>query len=645
MQQSEFAYPVQTQQMVPIRPGSVPQVPQMLVLPPHLVGYTGQAIFVMIAVIQNSATSNDLRKVFFNRISYNGYNNGFFQDICQRLSAMIDLATRANSNQDPGQVIDYVIDNFISYKVCQMGLTEPQLMQQLPPQYLQACQQTCGAFENMAQQWENAVRMNGGMGGMMPNNGGNMGRPNQPMQPPMGLMPNNMPGGMMPTNTFHSQQPSTTAPGQMQRGYGAPPAAFGQAPSRYSSAAETQAPPTPKWMQIPETPQRAPQQPRVTQTLDLYGGSNLTTFDQAESDTRVLQQTNVAPSAAPAQPTSTNPVKVAYDPNLFELVLDSSKKNYVLIQRSDMDRQKHLVRPRHAPVWLVPPTLGESDKRAEEMKQRSGDKITFLGEENSGFVICARLDEHWAGLQAQSQASQHKPAIEVGSIPAIEVKGVSAGEPARKYYAELQQVDDLVRMGTLVASALSNYRGRDQQLFGDLNDRLTEAVNFTLSCEMGVKGKISDFSGDIADLIAALSKAYGDGTVQTFIAQSVKIIKQSLSCIGEDDTSTRESIRAAYFHQLSDEEFGDLVIRDNITLINSVNVSSAELRLEFEDSDIGNSVFESKVPLAYAIIDACMKRKEAMMAHRVMLRTVDGVRFYISRSAFNPSGYQVMLLK
>lgn len=600
--QSELEIPVLSNQMVMIQPGRIPNVPDFIRLPPQLQQYVGNTIFTIIATIQNKSTENPLRKVFFNRISYNGYANQMFEDYCVKLTNFIMLNISAFPNIDPAQIIQRCIDVFTKFKVCQMVMNDQNLLRCLDQQHQHACYIGVETFESEAAQISQRANQTQMSYGGMPGNG----------YPP-------------PVNTGRAWGGSNDT-----RSYGAPSQRSAWDLLNDTTVQETPIRPNTNW-RADNVSIQEDQRPSID--VRKLGLTPISITNTNEPETiqpkiAVFEETKMTSTRTAI------PVSMCYDPNLFETAEHGLKE-------IKLDRTRHLRKPKHTPEWVLSPTIAEAETRTAEMQK--ADAAVVIEEIAEEYSSCSNLDELWAPILLKARLNQEKQNIALYCAGALETLALPITDRSKKFITDLRNEMDLVKAGDLVKDVLANWRGIDLAFAAEINRRLTQEVNIYVTCGMGIDLSMSDFSHDIAELVTVITNTYGKEIADVLLNVSAKIISVSTQCINKSGAEQIDYINTLNDDAFSEADAENVAILDSSSYLFAINLSSVELRLEFENARIGNAVFESS-PFAFKIVNMCMKHEKASLANHVYLSTTDGVKFIITAGAFNPNTYQIKLV-
>ena len=628
--------PLQVQQRMALMPNTNPPTQIQPILPPRLLNYSGYLLYMAINSIQEEAPINQLRTIFFNRISQNGYANAMFANYVEKLSEFFSLLAMTRPQIDPINLAREAVERFTQYKVCQMAMSDPGIGQYLPPNIMQACAQGMREFESLANALQQPQQQFGGQ----PSFGGSQTVGFQQQQQNVGAWPQAggwpprqpqgvSPGGMGSPSRYDFKNSNTAWPGpaptphqdafagaqgwQRTVGAGLPPAASpASAPAPQVSIIET---------------------PSVWVSPPAPNGNVFMTESTSAAPAQLTQPTQPQPA-----PASKIVEQLAYDHNLYELK-EASTGGMVLVERPNVDRQRHLIRPRATPQWVHSSTIANSEERIER-KEDNTPVVTMVDTDHSDlFTPVQSLEEAWSPPQASAQLTQSSKGIQVYRTGAMLYTALPASEAAVALVAGIRQLDCLEIAAGRVADALDNYRGKDVAYVAELNTRLTKAVNLVLSMKLSLQITIDDFAHDIVDLYKLLDSRYGTQVLEVLKSCANLILSRTITD-PESEKGFQALLRESY-PNLSDEEFAELhTYADDVALF-SVNLSSIELRMELQNPEIGNVVLESRAPLAHAVVSTVMESKLAKLSSKVLLRTTDNVCYELTNGLFNKSAIVV----
>jgi hypothetical protein len=566
----------------------------------QLVPYIAQ---LLVNNIQASYNQNKLRMFFYNQMSVNGYRNQDFQMLVQKTCELIEMAIIASPQNDPAQVAGQWVEIYVQYKVVDNLNVFQALLQQVDPGTINVAQQVINQFQVNAQALEQAANM-----------------------------------------AYRQQaQPQY----QQQMGYQAPTGVPAWAVNRQPQ----QAPPPPAW---------ANTQPAGAQVRAAWQNPKPAIAQQ-------VQATQAPPAARKVIPAMIEqivfersdkyPYDTVFDPSMFEKTYEKEDeviKPFVITKRvTQMDREKHLEKASFTPEWVKQPTADEVLVRVQKAKPTPFESpFTYVFNDPLADAFpSTTLIEQWSKVNAlllarKSETTKIVCATHTGALietvvsPKDLMPVIMALIKSTTPYQAKEILDQAVEDCGESMDALIAIRAIDA--------RITKRVNRFIKNEASLEyGDIGNYRGDVIEQVNFLGEYYGAAVKNAYLKHHASIMSEALCYIAPDNEYFAQH-SSEYISKLTPEQVENVHLTHfmELTGINQVDMSSAELSFEFPKKGVSAGIVESSAAVLHALVVGIFHKHTTSATDCAVqyLRTSDGVVFELDRGVFNSSFYLISLV-
>jgi hypothetical protein len=572
--------------------------------------------------VQHNAQRSALRMFAFNFFGQNGFNNNNFAQLVCGLADFLAFNVAQGNVNNLVQAAQNLAPNYVALTTAALGRQYQGVLQMLDQTTYNHTVQLCNQYDQLAgaiQQFRragNSGMMNpGGMGNM---GGGNMGRGSN-----MGGGGGMGDGG---SGLTLFSNPNNTGSGSYQGGGG------DMRSDRFARQADVNV--TRVGEDSPDTGVRIER-----------GGRRMEAPVQTATPQQEAQPYEILADESKMKwrPSQQQPYPLAYIPRTtlsYHKVMPDGVVFQILKPREqgNMDYEKHCL------VTSFGATLPTRDARAAaerlEKMQRSlqiRSEAEPLLDEASRALLKSRVyedtvlfepsfDSAWLVAMMGRIAARD----DEGNLPDIYQRRTVVATPV---FTKTNELDFIKELSTCTSYSQARIKMLDLQtrmspeLWYACETRLTEAVNRLLSLKMSISMNIDSFTEDVADVVGALRKSYGEIFAQAFEASVSELLLAEFDLLDMDMTETQAFLTENYTTNfLNDEKFAaeapKLTYLSSTVTLTLLNCLATELETELSTKH--GVMVGSSTPFLYELAQQIVHEVGASSASRHFIRTLDG---------------------